>query len=118
MAIFYEANRGAGAQRKRYRLCVRFPLKEIKYLIFSFLRSGVKAKRGTRQAVAPLNTQCLQNLVKRGERSVLTQNPCREAKFLLLFKATHNSERYTKVQKLKKRIATKNQIYLGVFTPI
>ena len=43
---------GAGAQAcdcKRNRLWVRFPLDEMKHLfkfIFSFLRSGVEAKRG------------------------------------------------------------------------
>ena len=30
------------------RLCVRFPFEEIKYLIFSILRSGVEAKRGVK----------------------------------------------------------------------
>ena len=43
-----EASCGAGAQGcdcKRDRLWVEFPLEEIKYLIFLFLRSGVEAKR-------------------------------------------------------------------------
>ena len=38
-----------GAQacdRKRDRLCVPFPLAEMKHLIFSIHRSGVEAKRG------------------------------------------------------------------------
>ena len=39
----------AGAQERdceHYRTWVRFPLEEIKYLIFLFLRSGVEAKNG------------------------------------------------------------------------
>ena len=40
---------GAMAQAcdcKRDRFCVRFPREEMIYLIFSFFRSGVEAKRG------------------------------------------------------------------------
>ena len=49
--LFFEASRGAGAKCdcKIDWLWVRFPFGEMKYLftlIFSFLRSGVKAKRG------------------------------------------------------------------------
>ena len=42
-----EASRGAVAEvsdSKRNRLWVRFPFEEIKYLIFSFPRSGNKTK--------------------------------------------------------------------------
>ena len=44
-----EISRGAGMQECVYKYMlywVRFPLEEIKDLIFSFLRSGVEAKRG------------------------------------------------------------------------
>ena len=44
-----EASRGTVAQAcdcKRDRLWARFPFEEVKYLIFSFRRSGVGAKRG------------------------------------------------------------------------
>ena len=44
----YDASRGAGVQAcdcKRDRLWVRFPLEEMKHLIFSFLPFGVEAKR-------------------------------------------------------------------------
>ena len=47
------------------------PLEEMNFLlkfILPFLRSGVEAK--TRRCVLPLNTQCLQNSVECGERSV------------------------------------------------
>ena len=43
-----EAHRGAGAQAcdsNRDRLWVRLPFEEIKYLLFSFLRSGNEANR-------------------------------------------------------------------------
>ena len=44
-----DASRGAGTHAcgcKRNRLRVRFPLEQMNYLIFSFLRSGAEAKRG------------------------------------------------------------------------
>ena len=44
-----EVSRGAGAQTCdciRERLWGRFPFEEMKYLFFSFLRSGVEAKSG------------------------------------------------------------------------
>ena len=44
----YEISRGAGAKQcdgKRDSLRVRFPLEEIQYLFFLFLRSGVETKR-------------------------------------------------------------------------
>ena len=57
---------------KRDWLWVRLPLEEMKYLfkyIFSFLRSGVEAKRDVEFRHS---TQCLQNSVESGERSALT----------------------------------------------
>ena len=46
-----EASRGAGTQTcdcKLDRFWVRFPLEETKYLILSFIRSGVEAKRAVK----------------------------------------------------------------------
>ena len=57
----YKAFRDGGAEEcdcKRDRLWVQPPLEEMRYLIFSFLSSGV--------------TECLHNFVKNGERSVTT----------------------------------------------
>ena len=57
----FEARRGAVAQACDYKfnkMCVRFALEEMKYLIFSFPRSG--NERGTAQRWVPqLNMQCL-----------------------------------------------------------
>ena len=46
----------------------------MKYLMFSFLRSGVEEKRSW---VSPLNTQRLQNSVENGERGkdIVTNEP-------------------------------------------
>ena len=49
---------------------VRFPLEEIKYLMFSFLCPCNKAK--ARLSVPPHNTQCFEKSAESGERSVLT----------------------------------------------
>ena len=46
---YYEICGGAGAQAwdyERDRLWVRLPLKEMKYTIFLFYRSGIYSKRG------------------------------------------------------------------------
>ena len=56
-----ETSRGAGQQAcdcKYDRLWVRFSLEEMNYLIFSFLRSGMEAKRAlstaTKRAISSL----------------------------------------------------------------
>ena len=62
-----EACRGAEAlyDCKRNGLWVRFPLEEIIYLIFSFLRSGNEAKRGVNVRYLTLEGErCLQNLAE------------------------------------------------------
>ena len=62
LSVTVEASRGAGR--------VRFPLEEMKYLIFSFLCSGVKAKRGVDLCHSTRNVSRIRR--KMGNKSVLT----------------------------------------------
>ena len=50
----------------RRGLWVRFPLKRIKYLIFSFPHPGIEAKRGVKFCHSLRNTSTIRNEVKNG----------------------------------------------------
>ena len=62
-------NRGVRAQScvcKRDRLWVRIPLEEIQYLIFSFLRYKVEAKRGVKFRPSTRNASKIRRIMGNG----------------------------------------------------
>ena len=58
--------RGTKCDCKRDKLWVRFPLEEMKYLIFPF--SSLWCRGKPRRLVPPLNSECFKNSVESGKR--------------------------------------------------